>query len=530
MRIDKIIVAVIILTALALYAQARADEPTTRPASESEAQPASKTVQPETVGKAAANHTQPGGEAPKTTFQEAAATIQAKLERSLAEYSELQKQIQREKLPLSQKLSDLEAKLIAARQKHRDAASMLDNRRLALTNLRKKIKSRQEELGYLSDTLLAEYIRTLEPQLHIAEIQRYRDAIEAAKLALDNKNFSKEEVLQEQTKMLGVSLGRLEDALGGAAFEGNAVDSAGVVKSGKIVLVGPIAIFNSEHGKVVGTAEQRLGSLEPSIVAYGNPADAKAARVVIETSGGRIPIDPTLGNAHKVESTKETILQHIQKGGPVMFPILGMAGAALLVALYKLMVLTFVRKPPQGQLRGLMEAVAKDDRPLAMERAKAIKGPSGKMLTIGVEHLSEGRELIEESMYETVLATRLKLRSKLMFIAMSAASAPLLGLLGTVTGIINTFKLITVFGSGDVKMLSGGISEALITTEFGLIVAIPSLLFHAFLSRKANGICNQMEKAAIAFANEASRVEYKKKAHSGSMDESLEPDAEYTYA
>jgi hypothetical protein len=70
-----------------------------------------------------------------------------------------------------------------------------------------------------------------------------------------------------------------------------------------------------------------------------------------------------------------------------------------------------------------------------------------------------------------------------------------------VTGIINTFKLITVFGSGDVKTLSGGISEALITTEFGLIVAIPSLLLHAFLSRKARRIVDGMEKAAVSMLN-----------------------------
>jgi len=128
------------------------------------------------------------------------------------------------------------------------------------------------------------------------------------------------------------------------------------------------------------------------------------------------------------------------------------------------------------------------------------------MLTAGVEHLREPRELIEEVMYETVLTTKLKLQSFLPFIAICAASAPLLGLLGTVTGIINTFKLITVFGSGDVKSLSGGISEALITTKFGLIVAIPSLLIHAFLSRSAKTITDRMEKAAVAFINQVMRT------------------------
>ena len=89
------------------------------------------------------------------------------------------------------------------------------------------------------------------------------------------------------------------------------------------------------------------------------------------------------------------------------------------------------------------------------------------------------------------------------------------------TGIINTFKLITVFGSGDVKTLSSGISEALITTEYGLIVAIPSLLLHAFLSRKAKGVTDQMEKAAIAFINQVSKTPAKPVRSSPKSDEWL---------
>ena len=132
-------------------------------------------------------------------------------------------------------------------------------------------------------------------------------------------------------------------------------------------------------------------------------------------------------------------------------------------------------------------------------------GPAGAMLPPASSTSSEPRELIEEVMYETVLTTRLKLHGCCRSSPSAPPSAPLLGLLGTVTGIINTFKLITVFGSGDVKTLSGGISEALITTEFGLIVAIPSLLLHAFLSRKARGVVDQMERPAVAFVNQVGR-------------------------
>ena len=144
---------------------------------------------------------------------------------------------------------------------------------------------------------------------------------------------------------------------------------------------------------------------------------------------------------------------------------------------------------------------------LAVEEAGAISGPAGAMLLAGAEHLGEPRELVEEVMFEKMLSTKLRLNGWLPFVAICATSAPLLGLLGTVTGIMNTFSLMTVFGTGDPKTLSSGISEALITTEYGLIVAIPSLLLHAFLSRRARRVLDEMEQAAIAFLNQLRKSE-----------------------
>ena len=80
--------------------------------------------------------------------------------------------------------------------------------------------------------------------------------------------------------------------------------------------------------------------------------------------------------------------------------------------------------------------------------------------------------------------------------------APLLGLLGTVTGMIHTFNLATIFGTGNAKLLSGGISEALITTEYGLYIAIPVLLAHAFFARRVRSIIGALERAVVVFVNE----------------------------
>lgn len=441
-------------------------------------------------------------------FEDAAQGIQQKLAKSIADLNDLRQSIADETLDLNRKLNQLEGELVEVRAEYQKVTRTLDSRTLDLSNLRNEIKTRRQEAAYLSN-LLSEYTRNFESRLHIAEIQRYSEPLEQATLAPENSNLTDQEIYETQARLLSVALERLNDSLGGTTFSGQAVDPSGLVKKGKFLMLGPSALFMSQDGRQVGTAEQRLGSLEPAIIPFGNPVDTQAAAQLIENGEGAFPLDPTGGNAHKIEQTQESLIEHVQKGGPVMIPIFALAGAAVAVAIYKWICLSFVRKPSSAKVNDLLDAVAEHDEETAMQKAKSIGGPVGSMLETGIKHLKEPRALIEEVMYEKVMATRLKLQRFLPFIAISAASAPLLGLLGTVTGIINTFKLITVFGSGDVKTLSGGISEALITTKFGLIVAIPSLLLHAFLSRKAKSIIDRMEKAAIALVNQIGKTPYR---------------------
>lgn len=444
--------------------------------------------------------------ASNTTFEGAGSNVEAQLQASLTELNALREQIAQEKVPLGQKLSELEEELTRIRADFQQKSRLLDSRTLDLTNLRTKIKSRQDEAGYLSN-LFAEYIRNFESRLHISELQRYRGPLEGAKLAAENNALAQQQVFETQSELVSQSLLRLEELLGGARFKGTAVNAEGLVKKGEFMLLGPVAYFASEDGMDVGLAEQKLGSLEPTLQVFKNPLDENAVAQFVSGQGGTLPFDPTLGSAYVVEGLEETLVEHIKMGGPVMIPILILAAAALLVAVFKWLGLLLVGRPSSKRLRAVVSAIAKGDKDAALAEAKSVGGPTGAMLFEGIRHSDEPRELVEEVMYEVLLATRLKLQRFLPFIAVSAASAPLLGLLGTVTGIINTFKMITVFGTGDVKSLSSGISEALITTEFGLLVAIPSLLIHALLSRKAKGIVDQMEKAANATLNEISRYQ-----------------------
>jgi len=438
-------------------------------------------------------------------FAQARDDFQARLEQALAELAALREQSASELIPLNKSLRDLESELARTRAELQSTTRTLDGRTLDLSTLGGELKARKDEAAYISSRL-AEYLAGFESRLHIAEVQRYEEALEAAKLAPENEALSQQQIYAAQTGMVTSALARLHELVGGTRFEGTAVDTQGVVAQGAFTLIGPTALFRSDDGRVVGTVEQRLGSLQPTVMPFGLPEDATRASELVSTSAGRFPLDPSLGNARKVEETRETLLEHVQAGGPVMVPIFVLAGLALLVVLYKWGSMAFVARARPAALQALFAAVARRDAPAAVAAAQAIRGPTGEMLQVGAAHLAEPRELIEELMYEKLMAARLKLTGMLPFVAISASSAPLLGLLGTVTGIMQTFKLITVFGTGDVKTLSSGISEALITTEYGLIVAIPSLLLHAFLSRKAKRLVDDMEKAALGFLNEYAKA------------------------
>jgi biopolymer transport protein ExbB len=442
----------------------------------------------------------------KPSFEQAAAAVQQQLRDSVAELGKLREKIAGERIPMAQDLRELEEARLAVRSDLQRATRTKDARNLDLTNLTAEIDKRKEQAGYLAN-LLADHARNFESRLHIGELQRHRAALDAARLARDNASLPQADLFAAELALVEASFDRVADVLGGSRFDGKAVDAGGVVRTGTFVLIGPSAVFRSADGQQVGTVEQRLGSLEPTVVPFERPGDGEAAATLVLGTGAALPFDPTLGNAHKLAAVEETWAQHVLKGGPLMYPIFVVAIAALAVALCKWLSMAFVRRPSPKLLAQLQEAVRGGDAEAAVGHAEAIGGPTGEMLAAGAAHLGEPRELVEEVMYEKVLATKLRLDSWLPFVAICATSAPLLGLLGTVTGIMNTFTLMTVFGTGDPKTLSSGISEALITTEYGLYVAIPSLMLHAFLSRRARSIVDDMEKSAVSFLNGMRKAE-----------------------
>jgi biopolymer transport protein ExbB len=119
-----------------------------------------------------------------------------------------------------------------------------------------------------------------------------------------------------------------------------------------------------------------------------------------------------------------------------------------------------------------------------------------------IGHAGDGGtlEVLENALQEAILKQMPSLERGMNFLALCGAVAPLLGLLGTVTGMIQTFKVITEVGTGDPGMMAGGISVALLTTQFGLICAVPIMFIHHFFQRRVDKIVGDMQEKGTAFA------------------------------
>jgi biopolymer transport protein ExbB len=120
-----------------------------------------------------------------------------------------------------------------------------------------------------------------------------------------------------------------------------------------------------------------------------------------------------------------------------------------------------------------------------------------------LRNLDQPRAILEERLESLLLANRMQLERRLPLLAVIATAAPLLGLRGTVVGMVRTFSLITVFGTGNASKLSSGISEVLVATELGLAVAIPTLVIHGFLASRAHKSLALQERHALEFMTAA---------------------------
>jgi len=409
-----------------------------------------------------------------------------------------------QRMPLTRRLEGLQAEVQRLRgetRRRREARMQGQTEREALAS---RVERLEEECRFVQ-TLLSEYRRSLETRAGRAESQWL-----TARLRPADRQLTDEEDFSALPEAVGQLLALAADwntrRLGGMRFEGHALDEAGVEHAGRFAVLGPASYFAAADGRVAGLAVARVGSTQPSVFSRFDE-EAAAARVARLVAGeeAAVPVDVTLGDAMRMAETRESLSDHVRKGGVVIFPLLAVGAVAVFLMIAKSVSLARIRVPPGPALDAIADAAAGGRAAQALEAADEWGEPLAPILREGVKHADAPAERLEEILSERVSSAVPQLERHLQTLAVLGAVAPLLGLLGTVTGMIHTFQLVTIFGSGDARLLSGGISEALVTTEVGLVIAVPVLLVHAFLTRRVRVLVAALEDTVAGFVHRLKR-------------------------
>jgi biopolymer transport protein ExbB len=190
------------------------------------------------------------------------------------------------------------------------------------------------------------------------------------------------------------------------------------------------------------------------------------------------------------------VLEIVQSGGWLMVPILLCSIVAAAICVERLWTLQRSRIVPKNLVAQIWSAVKTEDLDTQKLRELRTSSPLGQVLAAGVANAKRGRDVMKEAMEEAASQVSHDMERYLTSLGIIASISPLLGLLGTVVGMIKVFTALMLEGAGNANVLAGGISQALITTAAGLSVAIPALMFHRFFLRRIDELVVTMEQEA----------------------------------
>jgi biopolymer transport protein ExbB len=277
------------------------------------------------------------------------------------------------------------------------------------------------------------------------------------------------------------------------AFDAEMTKPNGDKVSSKVVRVGTFNII-SEEGKYLQFVPEK-GTLEELARQPSGPYLGWASNFAKSSSGmhkfGVDPTGPTGGSFLAALINSPNLEERWHQGGYVGYAITAVGAVAFLIAIWRLIVLSMMSSRVTSQLKS---GTANTNNPL------------GRVLKVHEDNPSMDTETLELKLSEAILKETPGIENSLTLLKIISAVAPLMGLLGTVTGMIITFQAITIFGAGDPKAMAGGISGALVTTVLGLLVAIPTVLLHTIVNGRAQRIIhilNEQSTGIIAEHTEA---------------------------
>ncbi len=254
-----------------------------------------------------------------------------------------------------------------------------------------------------------------------------------------------------------------------ARYQAKVVNTDGIESTQEVVRVGTFNALNNKGFLDYVQETNQLAELsEQPKARYTTPSIA-----FVEGKSQSVVIDPSQGALLQAFAKTPDLEDRINQGGEVGYVIIALLCIGIVISIYRWITLTVVQAKMKAQLKDL---------------SKPGSNPVGRIIKVfqTYDRPDVLVETLELKIDEAILKETPKLESGLSTIKILSAIAPLLGLLGTVVGMIATFQSITLFGTGDPKLMAGGISQALVTTVLGLICAIPMVLIHSFLQGISN--------------------------------------------
>jgi len=424
-----------------------------------------------------------------SSLQQVAEQGREEAREALRELQALREQITSEHQPLEKRIRALRSELDSVQEELDSLRSARDSRDVALDQLQRSVNRTQAQRNRLQSSV-AEVIRLWELQMTASERHHWKAYLEEA---AEENELQAVGQLETWQKILPAIVDFLISRTGGEIHHGSAFADDGSRIDGRFLHFGPALYFDPDNK-----------NLPAGIIVPGNPliqnyvplrsAESQNIRNSIQNREGLLPLDPTDGGAMAMRAAQPDFLEQIRRGGIWIYPILAAAVLAIIVVLAKFFQFWKIRgNALDVDAQWIYElGVANPTK-----REEMLATQSTVLRPFWRSAAERGRlapEALEDLLYGKLISMRITLMKGLPILSVIAATTPLLGLLGTVTGMITTFQQITVFGTGDPQNLSGGISEALLTTKFGLIVAIPTFIFYALLSRRAQGLLSTLEQ------------------------------------
>lgn len=294
-------------------------------------------------------------------------------------------------------------------------------------------------------------------------------------------NSKKLPTIEELTSFWHTMLDEIIQSGNISKYEANVISNNGEKKLQEVTRIGLFSAFSNGQFLKYSTDINSLIelSIQPSSTFKSEAKEFEQSTNEIKS----ILIDPTKGTLFEMLGNNPALLDRVHQGGIVGYIIIFLGVLGLIFAIYKIISLNLIYSKIKKQQKDISN----------YDESNSL----GKIASVFYKNINDSISNLEIKIGEEILKETNNIKKGQSFVKLLAAVTPLLGLLGTVTGMIATFQAITLFGTGDPKLMAGGISTALITTVLGLITAIPLLFAYTYISSKSENIVSILEEQSI---------------------------------